>query len=103
MTAFVVIMQKHPEWSLLDICIENVGELIRINFGKEVIYELATGGFEDILHPTLDDKINSFHKAIESLAVVYKSEDSQEEEHVFEKKLLSWTIRFRFWMFVVSF
>lgn len=26
--------------SLLDICIENVGELIRSNFGKEVIYEV---------------------------------------------------------------
>ncbi|KAI6706920.1 hypothetical protein NL676_009882 [Syzygium grande] len=29
---------------LVDVCIENVGELIASNFGKEVIYEVATGG-----------------------------------------------------------
>ncbi|CAI8610701.1 unnamed protein product [Vicia faba] len=78
--------------SLLDICIENVGELIRSNFGKEVIYELATGGFGGILHPTLDEKINSLHKAISYLAAVPKSEDSQ-EEHVFENFFSSRTIR----------
>lgn len=78
--------------SLLDICIENVGELIRSNFGKEVIYEVATGGSEGILHPTLDDKINSLHKAIASLAAVPKSEDSQ-EEHVLENFFSNRTIR----------
>ncbi|KAI5415700.1 pumilio homolog 24 isoform X1 [Lathyrus oleraceus] len=78
--------------SLLDICIENVGEFIRSNFSKEVIYEVATGGFGGILHPTLDDKINSLHKAIASLAGVPKSEDSQ-EEHVFENFFSSRTIR----------
>ncbi|KAF7813526.1 pumilio-like protein 24-like [Senna tora] len=69
--------------SLIDICIENTGELIRSNFGKDVIYEVATGGSEGILHPALDDKINSLHEAIASLASTSKSEDSQ-EEHVLE-------------------
>lgn len=27
--------------SLLDVCIESVGELIRSNFGKEVLYEVV--------------------------------------------------------------
>ncbi|XP_004508185.1 pumilio homolog 24 isoform X2 [Cicer arietinum] len=78
--------------SLLDTCIENVGELIRSNFGKEVLYEVATGGSGGILRPTLDDKINSLHKAIASLAAEPKSEDSQ-EEHVFENFFSSRTIR----------
>ncbi|GAU48158.1 hypothetical protein TSUD_198160, partial [Trifolium subterraneum] len=77
---------------LLDVCIENVGELIRSNFGKEVVYEVATGGSGDILHPTLDEKINSLHKAIASLAALPKSEDSK-EEHVLENFFSSRTIR----------
>ncbi|OIW17690.1 hypothetical protein TanjilG_29040 [Lupinus angustifolius] len=78
--------------NLLDISIENVGELIRSNFGKEVLYQVATGGSGGILHPTLDDKINSLHEAIASLAAESKSEDSQ-EEHVFENFHSSRTIR----------
>lgn len=78
--------------SLLDVCTESVGELIRSNFGKEVLYEVATGGSGGILHPTLDDKINSLHKAIASLAALPKSEDS-EEEHVLENFHSNRTIR----------
>ncbi|KAK7387939.1 hypothetical protein VNO78_22738 [Psophocarpus tetragonolobus] len=78
--------------SLLDICIENVGELIRSNFGKEVLYEVATGGFDGIMHPALGDKINSLHDAVASLAAMPKSEDSQ-EEHVLENFHSSRTIR----------
>ncbi|KAJ1395242.1 Pumilio RNA-binding repeat [Sesbania bispinosa] len=78
--------------SILDICIESVGELIRSNFGKEVLYEVATGGSGGILHPTLDNKIDSLHKAIASLAALPKSEDSQ-EEHVLENFHSSRTIR----------
>ncbi|KAL2338996.1 hypothetical protein Fmac_013442 [Flemingia macrophylla] len=77
---------------LLDICIESVGELIRSNFGKEVLYEVATGGSDGIMHPTLDDKINSLHNAISSLAAMPKSEDS-EEDHVLENFHSSRTIR----------
>ncbi|KAE9602582.1 putative armadillo-like helical protein [Lupinus albus] len=41
---------------------------------------------------SLDDKINSLHEAIASLAAEFKSEDSQ-EEHVFENFHSSRTIR----------
>ncbi|XP_020227663.1 pumilio homolog 24 isoform X2 [Cajanus cajan] len=78
--------------SLLDVCIESVGELIRSNFGKEVLYEVATGGSDGIMHPTLDDKINSLHNAVASLVAMPKSEDS-EEEHVLENFHSSRTIR----------
>jgi len=40
----------------------------------------------------LDDKINSLHKALASLAAVPKSEDSQ-EEHVLKNFFSSRTIR----------
>lgn len=78
--------------SLVDVCIENVGELIRSNVGKEVLYEVATGGSDGIMHPTLDDKINSLHNAVASLVAMPKSEDS-EEEHVLENFHSSRTIR----------
>ncbi|XP_027330421.1 pumilio homolog 24 isoform X2 [Abrus precatorius] len=78
--------------NLLDICIESVEELIQSNFGKEVLYEVAVGGSGGIMHPTLDDKINSLHNAIASLAAKPKPEDSQ-EEHVLENFHSSRTIR----------
>ncbi|KAK3429606.1 hypothetical protein EUGRSUZ_E01101 [Eucalyptus grandis] len=77
---------------LVDVCIENAGELIASNFGKEVVYEVATGGADGILHPTLDDKINSLHEAIAALAAQPKSEDTK-EEHVLENFHSSRTIR----------
>lgn len=52
--------------------------------------QVATGGFDGILHPALDDKINSLHEAIASLAATPKSE---EEEHVLENFHSSRTIR----------
>ncbi|KAK7363536.1 hypothetical protein VNO77_05682 [Canavalia gladiata] len=78
--------------SLLDICIESVGELIRSNFGKEVLYEVATGGSGGIMHPTLDNKITALHNAVASLAAMPKQENSQ-EEHVLENFHSSRTIR----------
>ncbi|XP_027919706.1 pumilio homolog 24 [Vigna unguiculata] len=78
--------------SLLDVCIESVGELLRSNFGKEILYEVATGGSEGIMRPTLDDKINSLHDAVASLAAMPKPADSQ-EEHVLENFHSSRTIR----------
>ncbi|KAJ6313691.1 hypothetical protein OIU77_015054 [Salix suchowensis] len=43
--------------NLIDICIENAEELLRSNFGKEVLYEVATGGSGGILQETLGDKL----------------------------------------------
>ncbi|KAL9325577.1 hypothetical protein ACSQ67_006222 [Phaseolus vulgaris] len=78
--------------SLLDVCIESVEELLRSNFGKEILYEVATGGSDGIMLPTLDDKINSLHNAVASLAAMPKPADSQ-EEHVLENFHSSRTIR----------
>lgn len=54
--------------------------------------QVARGGSDGILHPALDDKINSLHDAIASLAAKPKSDDS-EEEHVLENFHSSRTIR----------
>jgi len=54
--------------------------------------QVATGGFDGIMHPTLDDKINSLHNVVASLVALPKSEDSQ-EEHGLENFHSSCTIR----------
>ncbi|BBG93141.1 pumilio 24 [Prunus dulcis] len=81
---------------LVDVCTENAGELLRSNFGKEVIYEVATGGDGGILHPILDEKLNALYEAIASLVAEPKSEESTEEskeEHILENFHSSRTIR----------
>ncbi|KAJ8766851.1 hypothetical protein K2173_009153 [Erythroxylum novogranatense] len=78
--------------SLVDTCTKNVAELLRSNFGKEVLYEVATGGWDDILHPTMNEQLNKLHEAIASLAAKSKSEESG-EEHVLENFHSSRTIR----------
>ncbi|XP_010259453.1 PREDICTED: pumilio homolog 24 isoform X2 [Nelumbo nucifera] len=78
--------------SLINTCIESVGELLRSNFGKEVIYEVATGGAGGILWPTLTDKLGALHEAVASLAALPKTEES-EEEHILENFHSSRTIR----------
>ncbi|XP_039019672.1 pumilio homolog 24-like isoform X2 [Hibiscus syriacus] len=81
--------------NLVDVCIENAGELLTSNFGKEVIFEVALGGSDGILHPTLDEKLNNLHQAIAALAAKPKSEEPEEseEEHVLENFHSSRTIR----------
>ncbi|KAF8401414.1 hypothetical protein HHK36_012353 [Tetracentron sinense] len=78
--------------NLVDTCIERAGDLLKSNFGKEVIYEVATGGVGSFLQPTLADKLDALHVAIASLAAVPKTEES-EEEHVLENFHSSRTIR----------
>ncbi|KAK9084290.1 hypothetical protein Scep_030761 [Stephania cephalantha] len=76
--------------SLVDTCIDNAGELLQSNFGKEIIYEVATGGVDGVLLPTLAEKINDLHRAIASLASLPKTDD---EEHVLENFHSSRTLR----------
>ncbi|XP_011011878.1 PREDICTED: pumilio homolog 24-like isoform X2 [Populus euphratica] len=78
--------------NLIDMCTENAEELLRSNFGKEVLYEAATGGSGGILQQTLGDKLNALHEAIASVAAESKSEGS-EKEHVLENFHSSRTIR----------
>ncbi|KAL4273604.1 hypothetical protein GQ457_13G014500 [Hibiscus cannabinus] len=81
--------------NLVDVCIEDAGELLTSNFGKEVIFEVAMGGSDGILHPTLDEKLNNLHEAIAALVAKPKSEEPEasEEEHVLENFHSSRTIR----------
>ncbi|KAJ4819206.1 Pumilio [Rhynchospora pubera] len=76
---------------LIEICTENVGALLRSNFGREVIYEVAIGGADKILQP-LSNKLHTLYEAIASLAAVPKGTDTK-EEHVFENFHSSRTIR----------
>ncbi|CAL5393366.1 unnamed protein product [Camellia sinensis] len=62
------------------------------NFGKEIIYEVATGGAGGILLSTLDTNLDALHRAIASLVAEPKLEDS-EEEHLLENFHSSRTIR----------
>ncbi|XP_065863731.1 pumilio homolog 24 [Euphorbia lathyris] len=78
--------------SIIDVCIENAGELLQSNFGKEVLYEVAVGSYDGVLHPTLDDKLKALHEAIASLVAEPKSEESK-QEHILENFHSSRTIR----------
>ncbi|KAM7485032.1 hypothetical protein LguiA_001041 [Lonicera macranthoides] len=77
---------------LIDTCCEMAGELLRSNYGKEVIYEVATGGADGILHPCLDEKLHTLHEAVASVVAQPKS-DVPEEEHLLENFHSSRTIR----------
>ncbi|KAM3324004.1 pumilio 24 [Capsicum chacoense] len=77
---------------LIDACCEMAEELLRSNFGKEVIYEVAMGGADSILRPTLDGKLETLHGVIASLAAHNKMEGS-DEQHLFEHFHSSRTIR----------
>lgn len=75
--------------SLVDICIESAAELLCSNVGKEVIFEVASGGADGILHPHLDEKLYALHEVIASLAAEPKSGD----DHVLENFHSSRVIR----------
>lgn len=82
--------------ALIDTCIESAGDLLRSNFGKDILYEVATGGADNILRPSLDLKLDALHEAIASLAAQSKheeGEDGEEEEHLLENFHSSRTIR----------
>ncbi|XVF62521.1 hypothetical protein PTKIN_Ptkin09bG0015000 [Pterospermum kingtungense] len=78
--------------NLVDVCIENARDMLTSNFGKDVIFEVAMGGSDGILQPSLDEKLNNLHEAIAELSAKPKSEES-EEEHVLENFHSSRTIR----------
>ncbi|XP_055818365.1 pumilio homolog 24 [Solanum dulcamara] len=77
---------------LIDACCETAEELLRSNFGKDVIYEVAMGGADSILRPTLDGKLETLHGVIASLAAHPKMEGS-DKQHLFEHFHSSRTIR----------
>lgn len=54
------------------------------------LMQVATGGVDGILRPTLDEKLASLHKKVATLAAEPKSDES---EHIFENYFSSRTIR----------
>ncbi|KAL6526490.1 hypothetical protein OROGR_015580 [Orobanche gracilis] len=68
---------------LIGACCEISEDLLRSKYGKDVIYEVATGGADGILHPTLDGKLGELHEAIASIAAQPKL-DEPEQEHILE-------------------
>ncbi|KAL0367778.1 UNVERIFIED_CONTAM: Pumilio24 [Sesamum radiatum] len=77
---------------LIDACGEMAEGLLRSKYGKEIIYEVATGGSDGMLRPALDEKLGKFHEAIASVAAQPKP-DEPEEEHILEHFHSSRTIR----------
>ncbi|XP_075506633.1 LOW QUALITY PROTEIN: pumilio homolog 24 [Primulina tabacum] len=77
---------------LVDACHEMVGELLRSKSGKDVIYEVSTGGADGILYPNLSEKLGLLHESIASVAAQPK-QDEPEEEHLLENFHSSRTIR----------
>ncbi|XP_048321809.2 pumilio homolog 24 isoform X1 [Ziziphus jujuba] len=75
---------------LVDVCIGSAGKLLRSNFGKYVIYQVAIGGSDGILHQTLDEKINKLRKTI---AFLVGEPKSKEEEHLLENFHSTRTLR----------
>ncbi|TVU43924.1 hypothetical protein EJB05_03345 [Eragrostis curvula] len=75
--------------SLVQSCIENVGELLRSNFGKDVLYEVAVGGKDNVLDG-ISNRIHMLHDAIAADAAQPKTEDI---EHAFENFHSSRVIR----------
>ncbi|KAK6913729.1 CPL domain [Dillenia turbinata] len=87
-----LLLQSGLAESLVTTCIQSAAELLESKFGKEVLYEVATGGEGGILNLTLNDKIEELHGAIASLAALPKSDEAS-KEHVLENFHSSRTIR----------
>ncbi|WVZ61162.1 hypothetical protein U9M48_011077 [Paspalum notatum var. saurae] len=75
--------------ALIQSCIGNVGELLRTNFGKELVYEVAVGGKDNVLE-AFADRIHMLHDAIAADAAQPKTEDI---EHAFVNFFSSRVIR----------
>uniref|UniRef100_A0A0C9S2K7 TSA: Wollemia nobilis Ref_Wollemi_Transcript_18990_2729 transcribed RNA sequence n=1 Tax=Wollemia nobilis TaxID=56998 RepID=A0A0C9S2K7_9CONI len=79
---------------LTEMCIENVGELLKSQYGKDIIFEIASGGAEGILWKEAAGTVTSLHRAIADLgALPQTNEGMQTDEHLFIQYHSSRTIR----------
>ncbi|VVA97915.1 unnamed protein product [Arabis nemorensis] len=60
---------------LIDVCVENAEEFLKSNFAKEVVYEVAIGGYDGILCPSLSEKLSELYEAIASVAAKPKPQE----------------------------
>ncbi|KAL5996257.1 hypothetical protein ACLOJK_026331 [Asimina triloba] len=88
---FELLINSGLAESLADTCIDSAGELLQSNFGKDIVYEVATGGAGGILSRTLADKTQGLHESIATLASLPKGE--KPNEHLFENFHSSRTLR----------
>lgn len=79
---------------LIDVCVENAEEFLQSKFGNEVMYEVAIGGSDGILCPSLSEKLCELYEAISSVAAEPKPQESEKDsEHILENFHSSRTIR----------
>lgn len=76
--------------TLIDTCIEMAEELLMSNIGKEILYEVAIGGVDGILRPSLDEKLTTLYEKVAALVAQPKSDAS---EHILENFHSSRTLR----------
>lgn len=84
-----LLMKSDLAEALIQTCVENVGELLRTNFGKDILYEVAVGGKDNVLEG-VTEQIHLLHDAIASDAAQPKTEGI---EHAFENYHSSRIIR----------
>lgn len=58
-------MKSELAEAFIQTCIEDVGELFRTNFNKDVSYEVAVGGKDNVLED-ITDRIHVLHDVIAS-------------------------------------
>ncbi|KAH9305508.1 hypothetical protein KI387_009912, partial [Taxus chinensis] len=80
---------------ITEMCIQNLGELLRSQYGKDVIFEIAIGGAEGILWKEAAASVTSLHRAIADLGAFPQLNDEgmQNDEHIFIQYHSSRTIR----------
>eukprot|EP00249_Psilotum_nudum_P019477 c27272_g1_i2 orf=692-2482(-) len=74
--------------ALVDMCTKHAGKLLRSPTGKDVIYEVATGGHANIMWRAVPGGVTSVHEAIVDLAAQSHasiSDSGDAEEHVLEQ------------------
>lgn len=81
---------------LTEMCMQNVGELLRSQYGKDIIFEVANGGAGDIMWQVAAESLTALHRAIAdvgALPQLNNEEGSQNEEHIFVQYHSSRTVR----------
>ncbi|XP_078445126.1 pumilio 24 isoform X2 [Wolffia australiana] len=81
--------------SLIELCTECPGELLRSNFGREVIYEVMTSGVDAVLEEKYPENMENLRAAISALGALPRNEEAgpQDQQHVFEDFHSSRTLR----------
>lgn len=93
---FELLTKNGLAQKLTEMCMQNVGELLRSQYGKDVIFEVANGGAEDIMWRVAADSLTALHRAIAdvgALPQLNNEEGTQSDEHIFVQYHSSRTIR----------